>query len=83
MDGLTRDGPATSALVPNVTGTAAPGAPVTGTATAGVAAGGQAGSSSPAGPFDLIVESIGGEALGRALRLVARGGTVVTLGNSS
>jgi len=35
------------------------------------------------GPFDLIVESIGGDALARALRLVARGGTVVTLGNSA
>ena len=33
--------------------------------------------------FDLVVESIGGDALGRAMRLVARGGTVVTLGNSA
>ena len=48
-----------------------------------LASGGQDGSGGHAGPFDLVVESIGGEALGRALRLVARGGTVVTLGNSA
>ena len=49
-------------------------------------AGASAASASPSGqvgPFDLIVESIGGEALGRTMRLVARGGMVVTLGNSA
>ena len=35
------------------------------------------------GPFDLILESVGGASLARALSLVGRGGTVVTLGNSS
>lgn len=42
-----------------------------------------AGIENAVGPFDLIVESIGGDALGRAMRLVGRGGTVVTLGNSA
>jgi NADPH2:quinone reductase len=35
------------------------------------------------GPFDLILESVGGASLGRALALVGRGGTVVSLGHSS
>lgn len=35
------------------------------------------------GPFDLILESVGGASLARALTLIAPGGTVVTLGNSS
>ncbi|MPZ87661.1 MAG: zinc-binding dehydrogenase [Nitriliruptorales bacterium] len=34
-------------------------------------------------PFDLVLESVGGEVLNRALQLVARGGTVVSFGNSS
>jgi NADPH2:quinone reductase len=34
-------------------------------------------------PADLIVESVGGETLGAALRRVARGGTIVTLGRTS
>jgi NADPH:quinone reductase len=50
-------------------------------AAGGAARDGRAGADD--GRFDLIVESIGGEALGRAMRLVARGGTVVTLGNSA
>lgn len=33
--------------------------------------------------YDVIIESIGGESLARALGSVARGGTIVTLGNSS
>jgi len=36
-----------------------------------------------AGPFDLILESVGGESLTMALRLVGRDGTVVVFGNSS
>lgn len=35
------------------------------------------------GPFDLILESVGGSSLARALTLVGRGGWVVSLGNSS
>ncbi|MGE3269837.1 MAG: zinc-binding dehydrogenase [Chloroflexota bacterium] len=35
------------------------------------------------GPYDLILESVGGASLARAMTLVGRGGTVVTLGNSS
>jgi NADPH:quinone reductase len=35
------------------------------------------------GPFDLILESVGGSSLSRAVDLVARGGVVVTIGNSS
>jgi NADPH:quinone reductase-like Zn-dependent oxidoreductase len=35
------------------------------------------------GPFDLILESVGGESLTQALRLVARDGTVAVFGNSS
>ena len=35
------------------------------------------------GPFDLILESVGGESLTAALRLVGRDGTVVLFGNSS
>jgi NADPH:quinone reductase len=35
------------------------------------------------GPFDLILESVGGASLGHALTLVGRLGTVVTFGNSS
>ena len=35
------------------------------------------------GPFDLILESVGGASLARAMTLIGRGGTVVTLGNSS
>jgi NADPH:quinone reductase-like Zn-dependent oxidoreductase len=38
---------------------------------------------SATGPFDLILESVGGSSLAAALGLVARGGTVVTFGNSS
>ena len=38
---------------------------------------------SATGPFDLILESAGGSSLAAALGLVARGGTVVTFGNSS
>jgi NADPH2:quinone reductase len=34
-------------------------------------------------PFDLILESVGGASLGRALAIVGRGGTVVSLGHSS
>ncbi|OWJ68262.1 zinc-binding dehydrogenase [Inquilinus limosus] len=36
-----------------------------------------------AGPFDLVVESAGGEALANALRSLASGGLCVTCGNSS
>jgi NADPH:quinone reductase-like Zn-dependent oxidoreductase len=36
-----------------------------------------------AGPFDLILESVGGESLTAALRLVGRDGTVAVFGNSS
>jgi len=36
-----------------------------------------------AGPFDLILESVGGASLASAIARVARGGTVVTIGNSS
>jgi NADPH:quinone reductase-like Zn-dependent oxidoreductase len=39
--------------------------------------------SSLKGPFDLILESVGGESLTAALRLVGRDGTVVLFGNSS
>jgi NADPH:quinone reductase len=35
------------------------------------------------GPFDLILESVGGESLTRSLRIVARDGIVVLFGNSS
>ncbi len=35
------------------------------------------------GPFDLILESVGGASLAAALRMVAPGGTVVTFGNSA
>jgi len=35
------------------------------------------------GPFDLILESVGGESLTAALRLVGRDGTVAVFGNSS
>jgi NADPH:quinone reductase-like Zn-dependent oxidoreductase len=35
------------------------------------------------GPFDLILESVGGESLTMSLRLVGRDGTVVLFGNSS
>ncbi|HEV7663586.1 MAG TPA: zinc-binding dehydrogenase [Chloroflexota bacterium] len=35
------------------------------------------------GPFDLILESVGGESLTAALRLVAPGGTIAFFGNSS
>ena len=35
------------------------------------------------GPFDLILESVGGDSLASAIGLVARGGVVVTIGNSS
>jgi NADPH:quinone reductase-like Zn-dependent oxidoreductase len=35
------------------------------------------------GPFDLILESVGGESLTAALRLVGRDGMVVMFGNSS
>ena len=35
------------------------------------------------GPFDLILESVGGQSLTAALRLVARDGTVAVFGNSS
>lgn len=35
------------------------------------------------GAFDLILESVGGESLAKALELVAPGGVVVTIGNSS
>jgi NADPH:quinone reductase-like Zn-dependent oxidoreductase len=35
------------------------------------------------GSFDLILESVGGGSLARAIELVARGGVVVTIGNSS
>jgi NADPH2:quinone reductase len=34
-------------------------------------------------PFDLILESVGGASLARALAIVGRGGTVVSLGHSS
>ena len=33
-----------------------------------------------AGPYDLIAESVGGEALGQALAMLAPGGTCVTFG---
>jgi NADPH2:quinone reductase len=36
-----------------------------------------------AGPFDLILESVGGQSLTTALRLVGRDGTVAVFGNSS
>jgi NADPH:quinone reductase-like Zn-dependent oxidoreductase len=39
--------------------------------------------SSLRGPFDLILESVGGDSLSAALRLVARDGTVAVFGNSS
>jgi NADPH:quinone reductase-like Zn-dependent oxidoreductase len=35
------------------------------------------------GPFDLILESVGGESLTASLRLIGRDGTVVLFGNSS
>jgi NADPH:quinone reductase-like Zn-dependent oxidoreductase len=35
------------------------------------------------GPFDLILESVGGESLTQALRLVGRDGTVAVFGNSA
>lgn len=35
------------------------------------------------GPFDLILESVGGSSLATAIDRVARGGTIVTIGNSS
>lgn len=35
------------------------------------------------GPFDLILESVGGSSLAMAIERVARGGVVVTIGNSS
>lgn len=35
------------------------------------------------GEFDLILESVGGESLARAIALVGRGGVVVAIGNSS
>lgn len=35
------------------------------------------------GPYDLILESAGGASLGAAIERVARGGVVVTIGNSS
>lgn len=35
------------------------------------------------GPFDLVLESVGGAALGAALDTVAPGGTIVVFGNSS
>lgn len=38
---------------------------------------------SAAGPFDLILESVGGPSLAAALGLIAAGGTIVTFGNSS
>lgn len=65
------------ALPASTTSAPLPSAPTAGGPAASVPAGRHA------GPFDLIVESIGGDALGRAMRLVARGGTVVTLGNSA
>ena len=37
----------------------------------------------PGRQFDLILESVGGETLGAAIRAVRPGGTVVTLGNTS
>lgn len=36
-----------------------------------------------AGPFDLVLESVGGKSLATAIDRVARGGVVVTIGNSS
>ena len=38
---------------------------------------------SAAGPFDLILESVGGPSLAAAMGLIAAGGTIVTFGNSS
>lgn len=38
---------------------------------------------SATGPFDLILESVGGPSLAAALGLIAAGGTIVTFGNSS
>jgi NADPH:quinone reductase len=35
------------------------------------------------GSFDLILESVGGDSLADAMRLVAPGGTIVTFGNSA
>jgi NADPH:quinone reductase-like Zn-dependent oxidoreductase len=35
------------------------------------------------GPYELILESVGGESLSTAFRLVGRDGTIVTFGNSS
>jgi NADPH:quinone reductase-like Zn-dependent oxidoreductase len=35
------------------------------------------------GPFDLILESVGGSSLAKAIELVGRQGVVVTIGNSS
>jgi NADPH:quinone reductase-like Zn-dependent oxidoreductase len=35
------------------------------------------------GSFDLVLESVGGPSFARAIELVARGGVVVTIGNSS
>lgn len=35
------------------------------------------------GPFDLILESVGGSSLARAIELIGREGVVVTIGNSS
>ena len=35
------------------------------------------------GSFDLVLESVGGPSLAKAVELVARGGVVVTIGNSS
>ena len=40
-------------------------------------------SAKAAGPFDLILESVGGPALGNALSLLAGGGACVSFGNSS
>ena len=74
MDALAPEGSVTSAPA---TGAPAAGALVADAPAMGASADGRV------GPFDLVVESIGGEALGRAMRLVARGGTVVTLGNSA
>lgn len=43
----------------------------------------ESGMAALAGPFDLILESVGGESLTAALRLVGRDGVVVMFGNSS
>jgi hypothetical protein len=47
-----------------------------------VAVGEGAGAASVLGPFDLIVESVGGAVLGEALRMLAPGGTCVAFGVS-